>query len=113
MKDDKRRKSDEWDQREREWTKEMRKANPATRSQMKPRRKKFNPKNRFRLMLVCLGIFLFSAFVLWLTMFDPNASLQGIVSMFSTFISGIVFVMNYGKDIMVTVVNSITKNSLR
>ena len=75
--------------------------------------KKFNPKNRFRLMLVCLSILIISTLVLWLTIFDVYAILQATISMFITIISGVIFVVNYGKDIMVTLLNEYTKSSLR
>lgn len=119
---DKKRKSDEWDSREREWTDELRrqtsagngnfgKAPPA--APKKKQVKKFNPKNRFRLMLVCLCILIFSTAVLWFTIFNPLATYQATLSMFSTIISGVIFVVNYGKDITITILNAYTKSSLR
>ncbi len=110
---DKWRKSEEWDSREREWTREMRNRMHGARRELKLKEKKFDPRKRFRFMLVCLGIFLVSIFALWLTSFIPWATDQAIFSIFSTIISGIVFVVNYGKDILVTVLNSLSKNSLR
>ena len=107
------RKSDEWDSREREWTREMRNRMQGTRRQLKQKEKKFDPRKRFRFMLVCLGIFLVSIFALWLTSLIPWATDQAIFSIFSTIISGIVFVVNYGKDILITILNSVSKNSLR
>lgn len=75
--------------------------------------KKFNPKNHFRFMLVCLAILISSAFVLSITVFDADATLQATISMFSTIVSGVVFVINYGKDIMVTLLNEYSKSTLR
>ena len=64
-------------------------------------------------MLVCLSILVFSVFILWLTIFNADATYQATLSMFSTIISGVVFVVNYGKDIVITIFNSYTKSSLR
>lgn len=118
LSDDKKRKSDEWDLRERAWTDEMRRQSSGANARRgvdttKPRMKKFNPKNHFRFMLVCLAILISSAFVLSITVFDADATLQATISMFSTIVSGVVFVINYGKDIMVTLLNEYSKSTLR
>jgi hypothetical protein len=118
---DKKRKSDEWDLREKEWTDEMRRQLAGEGRKVKKfegervavKKRKFNPKKRFRLMLVCLGVLVVSTAVLWLTIFDANATYQATISMFSTIISGVIFVVNYGRDIIVTILNSLSKNSLR
>ncbi len=115
----KKKKSEEWDLREKEWTEEMRRqTSGANRRPKKVKsnesgRKKFNPKNRFKLMLVCLGVLLFSVMVLLLTIADVNATYQSIISIFSAIISGVIFVVNYGKDISVSILNALTKNSLK
>jgi hypothetical protein len=121
MSGDKKKKSEEWDLREKEWTDEMRRqisgenggARKVERVQPTSRIKKLNPKNRFRLMLVCLAILIFSITALWLTIFDANATYQATISMFSTIVSGVIFVVNYGRDIVVTIINGLTKSSLR
>jgi hypothetical protein len=119
---DKKRKSDEWDSREREWTDELRRQTAGSgnlgrvggaASPKKRKVKKLNPKKRFRLMLVCLSIFVFSMFILWLTLFNVDATYQATLSMFSSIISGVIFVVNYGKDIAVTIINAYAKSSLR
>ena len=76
-------------------------------------RKKFNPRKRFRLMLICLSIFLISFAIMCVSVFATEAIFQAIASMFITIISGTVFVVNFGKDIIVSVLNSLTKNSLK
>jgi hypothetical protein len=120
--DDKKKKSDEWDIREREWTDELKRQTSSSPGNGNLKKtggnnnrsiRKFNPKNRFRLMLVCLSILIISTLVLWLTVFDVNATLQATISMFTTIISGVIFVVNYGKDIIVTLLNEYTKSSLR
>jgi hypothetical protein len=120
MSDDKKRKSDEWDRREREWTEEMRRqlagsgnVRKSVDGVKKTTGKKFNPRNHFRLMLVCLAILICSVCALSLTIYSVNATLQATISMFSTIISGVIFVVNYGKDIMVTILNAYTKSALR
>jgi hypothetical protein len=114
----KKKKSEEWDIREKEWNEEMSRQNAAGEEKLRKasvevKRKKINPKTRFKLMLVCLGVLLGSIAILWLTMFDANAYLQATISMFSAIISGIIFLMNYGKDIAVSLLNALTKSSLR
>jgi hypothetical protein len=117
--DDKKRKSDDWDAREKEWTDEMRRqtanGNRSLRKipAIESRKKKFNPKNRFRLMLICLAVLLASISVLWLTIFDANATYQATISMFSAIISGVIFVVNYGRDVSISILNALTKSSLR
>jgi len=116
----KKKRSEEWDLREKEWTDEMRRQSVAAGERLRgasnPQRKsgkKFNPKNRFKLMLVCLGVLIFLVAVLWLTMFDASMYLQASISMFSAIITSIFFLMSYGKDIVVSLLNALTKSSLR
>jgi hypothetical protein len=112
--EDRRKKSEEWDSREKEWTEEMRStAYSHRRVKPKPRMKKFNPRRRFRFMLVWLGILLTSLVIAFLTVFNPYATNQAIASISSALISGVVFLVNYGKDIAVTIINDLSKNSLR
>jgi len=110
---DKKKKSDEWDSREREWTREMRKTMSGARFELEHGVKKFDPRKRFRLILVCFGIFLISIFALLLTSFIIQATFQAIISMFGSIISGMIFVANYGKDIVVSVLNFLSKYSSR
>jgi hypothetical protein len=119
--DGRKKKSDEWDVREKEWTEEMRRQNAVGNGKLKRpiegrkerKVKKFNPKNRFRLMLVCLAVLAFSIATLFLTIFNANTTFQAAASMFSTIISGVIFIASYGRDIMVTLLNEYTKSSLR
>lgn len=118
--DDRKRKSEEWDLREKEWTDEMQRQASGVNGRINKRarkveikKKKFNPKNRFRLMVVCLTVLLISFTVLWLTIFDANFTYQATISMFTTIISGVIFVVNYGRDVVVSLVNALTKNSMR
>jgi len=116
--DGRKRRSEEWDQREKEWTDEMKRQSLRGSERLKSKRlvsktKKFNPKRRFRLMLLCTSIFVLSVFVLWLTVSDVNATYQTMISMISTIVSGVIVVVNYGKDILVTILNATTKSSLR
>jgi len=118
--DDKKRKSDEWDIRERDWTDELkRQTSPGsgnlkrTGEPKKNKVKKFNPKRRFRLMLVCFSILIFSILVLWLSVFNVDETIQATLSLFTTIISGAIFIANYGKDIIVTLLNEYTKSSFK
>ena len=111
-------KSEEWDLREKAWNEEMRRQTSAAERKLRKasaevKKKKFNPRTRFRLMLVCLAVLLGSVAVFWLTFFDAQAALQATISMFSAIISGIIFLMSFGRDIGVTVLNALTKSSLR
>ncbi len=64
-------------------------------------------------MLVWLTILLGSLAAAAFTVYDPNTTYQAIFSIFSAIISGVVFLINYGRDIIVTVVNALSKNTLR
>jgi hypothetical protein len=64
-------------------------------------------------MLVCLTILISSVLIFWLTMFNPDTIIQGIVSLFTAIISGIVFATNYSKDIAVSIMNFLSRSSLR
>ena len=115
--------TEEWDEREKEWTRIMR--TPARESddslnstsgktqRMKNSARKFNPKKRFRQMLISLSVFLISMSILLLTMNDSSAMVQAVFSMFITLVSGVIFIMNYGKDLVISILGYFTRYSLR
>jgi lipopolysaccharide export LptBFGC system permease protein LptF len=91
----------------------MRRAVLPRERKVKPKIRKFNPRKRFRFMLIWLSVLVVSLVVASFTVYDPQASYQAIFSIFSAIVSGVVFVLNYGRDIVVTILNSVSKNSLR
>ncbi len=117
------RRTEEWDEREKEWTKIMRtpgrdpddaSSSGAARGQrIRNSPRKFNPKTRFRQMLVSLTIFLISMTVLLISMNDSSAMVQAVFSMFTTLVSGVVFIMNYGKDLVFSIIAYLTRYSLK
>jgi hypothetical protein len=79
----------------------------------KPRIKKFNPKRRFKIMIFWLSLVLVSVVITLVTIIVPNATYQAVFSTFSVLISGAAIVINYGKDIVFAILNTLSKNSLR
>jgi hypothetical protein len=115
--------AEEWDEREKEWTRIMRASTRDSEdsteraSQKDPRlrnqQRKFNPKTRFRRMLISLTVFLVSMGILILTMNNSGAMVQAVLSMFTTLVSGVVFLMNYGKDLVFWIIGYVTRYSLK
>jgi hypothetical protein len=64
-------------------------------------------------MILWLPVVLVSLTVALLTAINPNTALQAIFSSFSALISGVAFVINYGRDIAFAILNNLSKNSLR
>ncbi len=64
-------------------------------------------------MIFWLFVVLVSFAVTLLTVVVPNATFQAIISSFSALISGVVFAINYGRDIAFAILNTLSKNSLR
>jgi hypothetical protein len=60
-------------------------------------------------MLISLCVFLVSMSVLLLTMNNSSVMLQAVVSMFFTLVSGVIFVMNYGKDLVLWIFAYVTR----
>jgi hypothetical protein len=108
-----RRKSEEWDSREREWINEMRQSIDARQAKPGSKIKKFNPKRRFKFMIFWLSVVLVSFIIALLTIVDPKTTYQAVFSSFSALISGGAFVINYGRDIVFAILNILSKNSLR
>ena len=105
-------KSDEWDLREKGWASEVKGSNPMPADKTSEGLKKFNPKTRFGLMLSWMFIFILSSVILWYTMFDPYAINVTLFFMSTALISGVILIMKYGRDILVSFANFLTKNSL-
>ena len=114
--------TEEWDEREKEWTRIMRAPargsnDPSETAQKNPRLRnqtsKFNPKRRFRRMLISLSVFLLSMGVLILTMNNSAAMVLALLSMFMTLVAGVIFLMNYGKDLVFWIIAYLTRYSMR
>ena len=115
---DRKKRAEEWDEREKEWSRIMRA--PARDSEGASQRnpklnstRKFNPKTRFRRMLISLTVFLVSIGVLVLTMNNDTMMMQAVFAMFTTLVSGVVYVMNYGKDLVLWIIAYVTRYTLR
>jgi hypothetical protein len=110
---ERKRKTDEWDLRERHWNRMVR--NPSASSFKLGTKKKVDPRKRFKLMLVSLVIFVICAALLTISVLIPipHPGYQSVAPMFSTIISGGVFAGKYGKDVIGTLAFSLSKNSLR
>jgi hypothetical protein len=117
------RRTEEWDEREKEWTRIMRTPSrnsddpvnsaPGKSQKVKNPTRKFNPKKRFRQMVISLSVFLVSMSILIITMNDSSAMLQAVFSMFTTLVSGVIFIMNYGRDLVFSIIAYLTRYSLR
>jgi hypothetical protein len=109
---DRKKKSDEWDFRERHWNREVRNLSSSS-FRSKTNKKKVDPRKRFKLMLVSLSILVICTLFLVMSVLTSNPSYQWLASMLSTIISGGVFVGKYGKDLIGTLVFSLSKSSLK
>jgi hypothetical protein len=109
---DRKKKCDEWDFRERHWNREVRKLS-ASSFGPKTIKKKVDPRKRFKLMLVSLTILVICTLFLFMSVLTSYPSYQSVASVLSTIISGGVFVGKYGKDLIWTLVFSLSKSSLK